>query len=203
MFMRLFFCSLGAVGAAAAANATWRLISKDIGGGPLGVSCFEDGLTCVTATSQILPAGYEVKRSQDGGVSWATVPDADLFIFGLDNQAVFGSLAIVSGDEFIQCSVNKGANFTQVPGSLALAGGEIARKLRAADGSWSGFAILGMTVRFAGGRANRAPGHVDFYQTSPQTPHTAGRRQHKRAHLGGGLVPWGLEGGEHPGAGPR
>ncbi len=51
----------------------------------------------------------------------------------------------MSGDEFIQCSLNHGANFTQVPGSLALAGGEIARKLRAADGSWNGFAILGMT----------------------------------------------------------
>jgi hypothetical protein len=118
---------------------------KDIGGGPLGVSCFEDGATCVTATSQILPAGYEVKRSLDGGKTWGTVPDADLFIFGLDNQAVFSDFAVVSGDEFIQCSVNKGANFTQVPGSLALAGGEIARKLRAADGSWGGFAILGLT----------------------------------------------------------
>ena len=128
-----------------AANPTWSLIARDIGGGPLGVSCFEDGLTCVTATSQVLPAGYEVKRSLDGGVTWATVPDADLFIFGLDNQAVFGSYGIVSGDEFIQCSTNKGANFSQVPGSLALAGGEIARKLRAADGSWSGFAILGLT----------------------------------------------------------
>jgi hypothetical protein len=109
------------------------------------VSCFEDGATCVTATSQILPAGYEVKRSLDGGKTWGTVPDADLFIFGLDNQAVFSDFAVVSGDEFIQCSVNKGANFTQVPGSLALAGGEIARKLRAADGSWGGFAILGLT----------------------------------------------------------
>ena len=68
---------------------------KDIGGGPLGVSCFEDGTTCVTATSQILPAGYEVKRSLDGGKTWGTVPDADLFIFGLDNQAVFGNYAIV------------------------------------------------------------------------------------------------------------
>ena len=118
---------------------------KDIGGGPLGVSCFEDGLTCVTATSQILPAGYEVKRSIDGGVTWGTVPDADLFIFGLDNQAVYGDYAIVSGDEFIQCSTNQGANFTQVPGSIGLAGGEIARKLHAADGSPSGFAILGLT----------------------------------------------------------
>ena len=118
---------------------------RDIGGGPLGVSCFEDGLTCVTATSQILPAGYEVKRSVDGGATWGTVPDADLFIFGLDNQAVFGDFAVVSGDEFIQCSTNKGANFTQVPGSVALAGGEIARKLRGPDGSPSGFAILGLT----------------------------------------------------------
>ena len=118
---------------------------KDIGGGPLGVSCFEDGLTCITATSQILPAGYEVKRSVDGGATWGVVPDADLFIFGLDNSAAFGDYAVVSGDEFIQCSTNKAANFSQVPGSVALAGGEIARKLRAADGSPSGFAILGLT----------------------------------------------------------
>jgi len=109
------------------------------------VSCFEDGLTCVTATSQVLPAGFEVKRSVDGGATWGIVPDADLFIFGLDNSAAFGDYAVVSGDEFIQCSTNKGANFTQVPRSLALAGGEIARKLRAADGSPAGFAILGLT----------------------------------------------------------
>ena len=79
------YCS--ALHAVAAANATWTLISKTVGGGPLGVSCFEDGLTCITATSQILPAGFEVKRSLDGGVTWGLVPDADLFIFGLDNQA--------------------------------------------------------------------------------------------------------------------
>ena len=131
--------------AGASATPTWNLIARDIGGGPLGVSCFEDGLTCVTATSQVLPAGYEVKRSLDGGSSWATVPDVDLFVFGLDNQAAFGNYAIVSGDEFIQCSMNRAANFSAVPGSLALAGGEIARKLHAADGTPNGFAILGMT----------------------------------------------------------
>ena len=129
----------------AAPNTTWTIISRDIGGGPLGVSCFDDGLTCVTATSQILPAGFETKRSVDGGVSWATVPDADLFIFGLDNQAVYGNFAVVSGDEFIQCSTNRGANFSAVPGSIALAGGEIARTLRGPSGAPNGFAILGMT----------------------------------------------------------
>ena len=70
-----------------AQTPTWHLIASDIGGGPLGVACFDDGLTCVTATSQVLPAGFEVKRSLDGARTWATVPDADLFIFGLYNTS--------------------------------------------------------------------------------------------------------------------
>ena len=145
MKFSLLTAGLLASHALGASNNTWSIVSRDIGGGPLGVSCFEDGLTCITATSQILPAGFEVKRSLDGAKSWATVPDADLFIFGLDNQAVYGDYAIVSGDFFIQCSDNRGANFSAVPGSVALAGGEIARKLHDASGAPSGFAILGMT----------------------------------------------------------
>ena len=131
--------------AACAHAGTWTIIASKIGGGPLGVSCYEDGLTCITAVSQILPAGYEAKRSADGGATWATVPDADLFIFALYNSAVFGEFAVISGMEFIQKSSNKGLNFTQVPGSLAIGGGEIVRKVLGPSGAPIGFAILGLS----------------------------------------------------------
>jgi hypothetical protein len=129
--------------ACAGAQRGWHLIAQDIGGMPLGVSFFEDGLTGVTATSQILPAGYETKRSSDGGVTWATVPDQDLFIFALYNGAVFGSNAVMSGMSFVQVSVDKGANFSWSVG--AKAGGEIVRKITSAVGSPCGFAIVGET----------------------------------------------------------
>jgi len=129
----------------AAVLAEWQIIAKKIGGGPLGVACYEDGLTCITSVSQILPAGYEAKRSTDGGVTWATVPDQDLFIFALYNQAVYGEYAVISGSEFIQKSDNKGLNFSAVPGSLAIGGGSIVRKLFGSAGVPTGFAILGLT----------------------------------------------------------
>lgn len=67
--------ALAALASEVNAQRGWHLIAQDIGGSPLGVAFFEDGVTGVTETSQLLPAGYETKRSSDGGVTWATVPD--------------------------------------------------------------------------------------------------------------------------------
>lgn len=123
----------------------WDVIASKIGGSPLGVACFEDGATCITAVSQILPAGYEALRSLDGGATWATVPDQDLFVFGLYNSAVAGTQAVISGMEFIQVSVDKAANFSAAPNSLSEAGGQIVRHLLDEQGLPNGFAIMGMT----------------------------------------------------------
>ena len=126
----------------ASAQRGWHVIARDIGGSPLGVAFFEDALTGVTATSQLLPAGYETKRSLDGGATWATVPDKDLFIFALYNVAVSGTTAVVSAMSFVQVSTDSGANFTWASG--APAGGEIVRKLYD-NGAAEGFAIMGET----------------------------------------------------------
>ena len=141
--MRFFATALPLLARAACAQQGWRIIASDIGGMPLGVSFFEDGLTGVTATSQLLPAGYEVKRSLDGGHTWSIVPDQDLFIFALYNSAVAGTTAVASGMSFVQSSDNAAANFSWASG--APAGGEIVRKLYDASGSTSGFAIMGET----------------------------------------------------------
>ena len=128
------------------AQRGWKLIAKDIGGGPLGVACFEDGQTCVSETSHILPfPGYDTIESLDGGATWAQVPDQDgiLGVLALYNVAASGQYAVVSAEASIQWSSDRGHNFTAATGP---AGGEIVRKLFAADGSVSGFAILGETT---------------------------------------------------------
>ena len=138
----LFLCSLGY----ATAQRGWHVLAKDIGGAPLGVACFEDGLTCVTETSHILPfPGYETMESLDGGTTWAQVPDSDgvLGVLALYNVAASGQYAVVSAEASIQLSNDRGHNFTAAQGP---AGGEIVRKLFAADGSVSGFAIMGETT---------------------------------------------------------
>lgn len=129
----------------ALASAGWQLIASDIGGSPLGVSCFEDGLTCVTSVSQLLPAGYEALQSTDGGYTFQSVPDQDLFIFGLFNNAVFDTHAVLSGESFIQYSNNKGLNYSAADGGQGgPAGGEIVRLLHDTNGKPSGFAIMGL-----------------------------------------------------------
>lgn len=97
----------------------------------------------MTATSQIIPAGYEAKQSKDGGVTWNTVPDQDAFIFALYNGAVYDQYAVLSGMTFVQVSSDRGANFSWSVG--AKAGGEIVRKVMDANGAPTGFAILGET----------------------------------------------------------
>ena len=59
---------------AARAQRGWHVIAKDIGGAPLGVAFFEDGLNGVTETSHILPfPGYSTEESLDGGATWKVV----------------------------------------------------------------------------------------------------------------------------------
>jgi hypothetical protein len=145
----IFFGMLTTLGVAAGI-AGWQLISRDIGGGPLGVAFFPDGLSGITAVSQILPAGYEAKQSKDGGYTWNTVPDQDLFIFGLSNVVTgLNNTGVISGDSFVQVTTNGGANFSWASG--ASAGGEIARRIFDASGTPSGFSILGISNDGANG----------------------------------------------------
>jgi hypothetical protein len=132
--------------AGAMAQQGWHLIARRIGGMPLGVAFFEDGVTGVTATSHLVPfPGYEAMRSLDGGVTWNKQPDSDgLGVGGLFNSAVFGNSAVISGETTIQYSNDTGAHFYEAPKGPA--GGEIVRKLQAADGSPDGYAIMGMTT---------------------------------------------------------
>lgn len=127
-------------------TAGWYIIASDIGGSPLGVSFFEDGLTGVTATSEIVPfPGYFTKVSTNGGYNWSSVPDQDLFIFGLYNSAVYGNNAVISAMEFIQYSNTKGNHFNASSSSGTCAGGEIVRLLHDINNLPCGFAILGQT----------------------------------------------------------
>jgi hypothetical protein len=158
----------------AVAQTGWHLISRDIGGGPLGVSFFPDGLSGVTATSQILPAGFETKQSKDGGYTWTTVPDQDAFIFGLSNSAAGSNkTAVLSGDYFVQVSFDNGANFSWAVG--ASAGGEIVRKLfDNTVATPTGFSILGISNDGTNGFVyTREPGEkwmsVNIPWSSPST----------------------------------
>lgn len=144
--MKSVLITLASALAVTVAQQGWRIIASDIGGSPLGVAFFEDGLTGVTATSQIFPAGYEAKESLDGGKTWNNVPDANLLIFALFDSGVYSpgngmGYAVVSGD-IIQCSTDFGHNFTAANGA---GGGEIVRHLLDPSGNPAGFAILGMT----------------------------------------------------------
>lgn len=130
--------------AAASAQAGWRIIARDIGGGALGVACFEGGETCIAAVSQILPAGYEMLRSSDGGVTWATINNTYHPFDALYNVAAYGSVAMASSDFIVLRSADTAATF--VDDFAAPAGGQIVRKLAAADGSFYGFAMLGVTT---------------------------------------------------------
>jgi len=124
----------------------WYIIAEDIGGSPLGVSFFEDGLTGVTATSEIFPfPGYFTKLTKNSGYNFTIVPDQDLLIFGLYNTAVYNQFAVVSGESFIQYSTNKGTYFNASSSSGKCAGGEIVRLLHDINNLPIGFAILGQT----------------------------------------------------------
>lgn len=175
MFFKLKLTMLCvSLSAVCAQTGGWQLISRDIGGGPLGVSFFADGLNGVTATSQILPAGFETKQSKDGGYTWATVPDQDAFIFGLSNSAAGSNkTAVLSGDYFVQVSFDNGANFSWATG--ASAGGEIVRKIFDNDTTTStGFSIIGISNDGTNGFVySREPGgkwtSVNIPWSSPST----------------------------------
>jgi hypothetical protein len=136
-----------AAATAARAQPGWRILAKDIGGAPLGVAFFADGLNGITETSHILPfPGYETEESLDGGATWKQVPDQDgvFGVLALYNVAVAGDNAVVSAEASIQFSTDRGHNFSAATGP---AGGEIVRKLMGADGATAvGFAILGETT---------------------------------------------------------
>ena len=126
-----------------AAQAGWRIIARDIGGGALGTAFFEDGQTGIAATSQILPAGYELRITHDGGVTWSTVNNSYKPLDAYYNVAAFGTHAIASADFIVPQSSDMAATFHN---SDAPAGGQIVRKLAAADGHYLGFAIIGTTT---------------------------------------------------------
>lgn len=141
MFPRQLLVSL--LAGAASAQAGWRIIARDIGGGALGTAFFEDGVTGICVTSQILPAGYEIMASNNSGVTWSSVAGTYRPFDALYNVAAYGAHAIASADFIILQSNDSARTFAD---SNAPAGGQIVRKLAAADGRYVGFAILGETT---------------------------------------------------------